>query len=83
MGRDHRPGGRGNPRQQRVAPRWSDRHLSAARHQTDLVPEPLIYLHTDHVVHGLGSEAVGPGVLPRYRLDVRAADFAFILTATS
>ncbi|WP_371825746.1 glycoside hydrolase family 2 TIM barrel-domain containing protein [Nonomuraea turcica] len=66
-----------------AARRWSDRHLAAARHRTDLVPEPLIYLYTDHVVHGVGSGAVGPGVLPQFRLDVRAADFAFILSTTA
>ncbi|MEQ4724441.1 glycoside hydrolase family 2 TIM barrel-domain containing protein [Nonomuraea sp. B19D2] len=73
----------GEPLFSLAARRWSDRHLAAARHQTDLVPEPLIYLYTDHVVHGVGSGAVGPGVLPRYRLDVRAADFSFILSTTS
>ncbi|MEV4114329.1 glycoside hydrolase family 2 TIM barrel-domain containing protein [Nonomuraea sp. NPDC049695] len=73
----------GEPAFSLAARRWSDRHLAAARHQTDLVPEPLIYLYTDHVVHGVGSGAVGPGVLPQYRLDVRAADFAFILSTTS
>ncbi|MGP3963034.1 glycoside hydrolase family 2 TIM barrel-domain containing protein [Nonomuraea sp. 3N208] len=73
----------GEPLFSLAARRWSDRHLAAARHQTDLVPEPLIYLYTDHVVHGVGSGAVGPGVLPQYRLDVRAADFAFILSTTA
>ncbi|MFC9685398.1 beta-galactosidase domain 4-containing protein [Streptomyces sp. NPDC056948] len=39
--------------------------------------------HTDHAVQGVGSGAVGPGVLPRYRLEVRPADFTFVLTALS
>ncbi|WP_431930751.1 glycoside hydrolase family 2 TIM barrel-domain containing protein [Nonomuraea jabiensis] len=72
----------GDPVFNLAARRWSDRQLAAARHQSDLVPEPLIYLYTDHAVQGVGSGAVGPGVLPQHRLEVRAADFAFILSAT-
>ncbi|MER5835796.1 beta-galactosidase small subunit [Streptomyces sp. NPDC002130] len=60
---------------------WSDRHLAEARHQTDLTAGPTVHLHTDHVVQGLGSGAVGPGVLPGYRLEVGPADFTFVLTA--
>ncbi|MER7482549.1 glycoside hydrolase family 2 TIM barrel-domain containing protein [Streptomyces sp. NPDC126510] len=66
-----------------AARRWSDRHLAEARHQTDLTPGPTVHLHTDHVVQGLGSGAVGPGVLPGYRLEVGPADFTFVLTALS
>ncbi|GAA2295661.1 glycoside hydrolase family 2 TIM barrel-domain containing protein [Streptomyces hawaiiensis] len=64
-----------------AARRWSDRHLAEARHQTDLTAGPTVHLHTDHVVQGLGSGAVGPGVLPGYRLEVGPADFTFVLTA--
>ncbi|WP_067029961.1 glycoside hydrolase family 2 TIM barrel-domain containing protein [Streptomyces dysideae] len=64
-----------------AARRWSDRHLAEARHGTDLSAGPAIHLHTDHVVQGVGSGAVGPGVLPRYRLEVRPADFTLVLTA--
>jgi beta-galactosidase len=64
-----------------AARRWTDRQLDAARHQTDLVPGPVVHLHTDHAVQGLGSAAVGPGVLPQYRLELGPADFGFILTA--
>jgi beta-galactosidase len=63
-----------------AARRWSDQELAAARHQTDLVPGPFIHLHTDHAVQGIGSAAVGPGVLPQYRLEVGPAEFAFVLT---
>ncbi len=61
--------------------RWSDRSLAEARHQIDLTAEPMVYLYTDHAVQGLGSGAVGPGVLPQHRLEVRPAEFALILTA--
>ncbi|MFF7137258.1 glycoside hydrolase family 2 TIM barrel-domain containing protein [Streptomyces sp. NPDC008196] len=64
-----------------AARRWTDQQLAEARHQTDLAAGPTVHLHTDHVVHGLGSGAVGPGVLPEYRLEVRPADFTFVLTA--
>ena len=61
----------------RVVP---DQHLDAATHQPDLVPDPLIYLHTDRAVQGIGTGACGPGVLPRYRLEVAPAHFAFTLS---
>jgi beta-galactosidase len=60
--------------------RWSDQQLTAARHLTDLTAEPMIHLHTDHAVQGIGTGAVGPGVLPRYRLEVRPAEFILTLT---
>ena len=63
-----------------AARRWTDRQLDAARHDSELVPGPVIHLHTDHAVQGLGTAAVGPGVLPRYRLELGPADFAFVLT---
>ncbi|MEV5276969.1 beta-galactosidase domain 4-containing protein [Streptomyces sp. NPDC052002] len=63
-----------------AARRWTDRQLDAARHHSDLVPGPVIHLHTDHAVQGLGTAAVGPGVLPQYRLGLAPADFAFIWT---
>ncbi|MET9509512.1 hypothetical protein ABZX62_13785 [Streptomyces flavidovirens] len=63
-----------------AARRWTDQQLDAARHHSDLVPGPVIHLHSDHAVQGLGSAAVGPGVLPQYRLELASADFAFILT---
>jgi len=62
-----------------AARRYDDRQLAAARHQHDLVPEPVIHLHTDHAVQGLGTAAVGPGVLPQHRLTVRAAEFTLTL----
>ncbi|WP_158853806.1 glycoside hydrolase family 2 TIM barrel-domain containing protein [Saccharothrix deserti] len=71
----------GDPVFNLAARRWSDQHLAAARHQTDLTAEPRIYLYTDHAVQGIGSGAVGPGVLPEYRLEVRPAEFTFVLTA--
>jgi beta-galactosidase len=69
----------GDPALNISARRYSDQHLAEARHQTDLIPGPVIHLHTDHAVQGLGTAAVGPGVLPQYRLTVRAAEFALTL----
>ena len=63
-----------------AARQWSDQQLAAARHQSDLVAGSSIFLRIDHVVQGLGSAAVGPGVLPHYRLEVRPAQFALTLT---
>ncbi len=69
----------GDPVFNLAARRWSDQRLAAARHQVDLAAEPTVHLYTDHAVQGIGSAAVGPGVLPQYRLDVRAADFTLTL----
>ncbi|TDC57897.1 DUF4981 domain-containing protein [Micromonospora sp. KC207] len=71
----------GDPVFNLAARQWSDRQLAAARHQTDLTAEPMVYLYTDHAVQGLGSGAVGPGVLPQHRLEVRPAQFTLALTA--
>ena len=51
--------------------------------ECDLAAGSSIFLHTDHVVQGLGSGAVGPGVLPEYRLEVRPAEFVLTLTPLS
>ncbi|WP_369185580.1 beta-galactosidase domain 4-containing protein [Streptomyces sp. Y1] len=59
---------------------WSDRHLAAAGHRSELPPGPLVHLHTDHAVQGLGSAACGPGVLPQHRLELGTADFTLHLT---
>ena len=66
-----------------AARRWSERRLAAARHQHELTPESVVHLHTDHAVQGLGSAAVGPGVLPQYRLELGPADFVLVLTPLS
>ncbi|WP_194922536.1 glycoside hydrolase family 2 TIM barrel-domain containing protein [Catenulispora pinisilvae] len=65
---------------QLTARRWTDRQLDAARHHSELMPGPMLHLHTDHAIQGLGSAACGPGVLPQYRLELTSADFAFTLT---
>ena len=69
----------GDPAFNLAARRWSDQALAAARHQPDLVPDRWIHLSTDHAVQGIGTAAVGPGVLPEYRLEVRPAEFALTL----
>jgi beta-galactosidase len=66
-----------------AARRYRDQHLAQARHQHDLIPERVIHLHTDHAVQGLGTAAVGPGVLPQHRLTVRPAEFTLTLAPVS
>ncbi len=61
--------------------RNSDQQLAHARHEHELIPEPVIYLHTDHAVQGLGSASVGPAALPQHRLTVRSAEFSLTLRA--
>ena len=60
--------------------RWSDQALAAARHQPDLLADRWIHLHTDHAVQGIGTAAVGPGILPEHRLEVGSAEFSFALS---
>lgn len=65
------------------ARRYSDQRLAQARHQHEITAEDVIYLHTDYAVQGVGTAAVGPGVLPEYRLAVEQAAFAFTLAPLS
>ncbi|MEV4560697.1 glycoside hydrolase family 2 TIM barrel-domain containing protein [Kitasatospora sp. NPDC049285] len=65
---------------QLAARRWTDRELAAAAHPTVLTPGPVVHLHTDHAVQGLGSASCGPGILPQHRLELGPADFALVLT---
>ncbi|NBM19017.1 beta-galactosidase small subunit, partial [Streptomyces sp. GC420] len=59
------------------ARRWTSEQLDAAEHTTDLVPGDTVWVNLDHAQHGIGSQSCGPGVLPRYRLDVAPAAFSF------
>jgi beta-galactosidase len=64
-----------------TARRWTSEDLDEARHVTDLLARPRIYLNVDHAQHGIGSASCGPGVLPRYRLPARATTFSLTLAA--
>jgi beta-galactosidase len=55
---------------------WSTRELEQARHTHDLVAGETLWVHLDHAVHGVGTAACGPGVLPQYRLAAAPAAFA-------
>jgi beta-galactosidase len=54
---------------------WTSEDLEAARHQTDLVERDRLYVNLDADLHGMGSAACGPGVLPEHRLLPRATAF--------
>ncbi|MFF2921229.1 glycoside hydrolase family 2 TIM barrel-domain containing protein [Streptomyces celluloflavus] len=71
----------GDPDFYLTARRWPVEELDAARHTTDLSPGELVWLHLDHAQHGIGSQSCGPGVLPRYRLEVAPARFAFTFSS--
>jgi beta-galactosidase len=51
-----------------TARRWTSTDLDAARHTTDLIPGPHVWVNVDLAHHGLGTASCGPGVLPGYRL---------------
>ncbi|WP_328648471.1 DUF4981 domain-containing protein [Amycolatopsis sp. NBC_00348] len=65
----------GDPAFDFTARRWTSAALEAARHTTDLHAGDLVHLTLDVAQHGLGSASCGPGVLPRYRLQVRKTEF--------
>ncbi|MDX3527873.1 glycoside hydrolase family 2 TIM barrel-domain containing protein [Streptomyces sp. ID05-39B] len=61
---------------------WTNEQLDAARHRTDLVPGPTVWVNLDHGQHGIGSQSCGPGPLPRYFLNAGPAAFSFVFTET-
>ncbi|MFE7647997.1 glycoside hydrolase family 2 TIM barrel-domain containing protein [Streptomyces phaeoluteigriseus] len=64
------------------ARRWTNEQLDAARHRTDLVPGPTVWVNLDHGQHGIGSQSCGPGPLPRYFLHAGPAEFSFVFAET-
>lgn len=61
---------------------YSQEVLAAATHRPDLVPDGRSYVYLDHVRHGVGTAACGPGVLDDYRLEPREADFTVVFSVT-
>jgi beta-galactosidase/evolved beta-galactosidase subunit alpha len=53
------------------AHRFATEDLDRAQHTVDLVPRPTITLHLDLQQNGVGSASCGPGVLPKYQLQIR------------
>ena len=47
---------------------WSDQQLETAAHPIELRPDGRLHIHLDAAIHGLGSAACGPGVLPNAQL---------------
>ncbi|GAQ55693.1 glycoside hydrolase family 2 TIM barrel-domain containing protein [Streptomyces acidiscabies] len=70
----------GDPEFWFTARRWTTEELDAARHRTDLVPGETVWVHLDHAVHGVGTQACGPGPLPSYVLEAAPAEFSFVFT---
>ncbi|MDG4863094.1 glycoside hydrolase family 2 TIM barrel-domain containing protein [Streptomyces sp. T-3] len=60
-----------------TARRWTPEQLDAATHRPDLVAGDAVWVNLDHAQQGIGSQSCGPGVLPRYRLAARDAEFSF------
>ncbi|HEY3477727.1 MAG TPA: glycoside hydrolase family 2 TIM barrel-domain containing protein, partial [Streptomyces sp.] len=60
---------------------WSTQALDAADHTHELVRGDHVWLHLDHAVHGVGSHACGPEVLPQHRLEAAPASFSFTFTS--
>ncbi|MBO1269931.1 glycoside hydrolase family 2 TIM barrel-domain containing protein [Arthrobacter cavernae] len=52
--------------------------LEAATHRPGLRPDGNTYLYLDTAMHGVGTGACGPGVLEKYWLGVRPAEFAVV-----
>lgn len=62
------------------ARRWTSEQLDAAGHVPELRAGGTVWVNLDHAVQGIGSQSCGPGVLPEYRLDARAAEFSFVFS---
>ena len=60
---------------------YSEDVLAGATHRPDLVPDGRSYLYLDHAQHGVGTAACGPGVLEKYRLEPRDAEFVVVFRA--
>jgi beta-galactosidase len=56
---------------------WTTRTLDAAEHTNELRRDDMLWLHLDHALHGVGSHACGPEVLPAFRLMPAPASFSF------
>ena len=59
---------------------WSTQALDAAEHTYELRRSDTLWLHLDHGLHGVGSHACGPEVLPAFRLTAAPAAFSFVFT---
>ncbi|QPG72702.1 Beta-galactosidase (Lactase) [Brettanomyces nanus] len=51
--------------------------VEEADHPCDVKHYDQYYVRLDHAIHGVGSEACGPAVLDKYRLDIQDFDFTF------
>ena len=59
---------------------WTSEQLAAAKHPTDLEPDPdWIWVNADFALQGLGSASCGPGVLPQYQLHAAPTRFQLVL----
>ncbi|MER5890348.1 glycoside hydrolase family 2 TIM barrel-domain containing protein [Streptomyces sp. NPDC001941] len=63
-----------------TARRWTTEELDAAAHRTELTPGSTLWVHLDHALHGIGTMACGPGVLPEHELHPGHARFALTFT---
>jgi beta-galactosidase len=59
---------------------WATEALDAAAHTHELTRGNTLWLHLDHALHGVGSHACGPEVLPEFRLTAAPAAFGFTFT---
>ncbi|MBO3731624.1 glycoside hydrolase family 2 TIM barrel-domain containing protein [Glycomyces niveus] len=61
---------------------WTSEDIEAAKHTHELVERDRVYVNLDAGLHGMGSAACGPGVLPQHRLLPQAAAFTLGFEAT-
>mgnify|MGYP001316091394 CR=1 FL=1 len=59
---------------------WTDAQLAAAAHPDELPDTGAVVLSLNAAVHGYGTGACGPGVLPAYRLAPGPASFRISIT---
>ncbi|WP_420112297.1 glycoside hydrolase family 2 TIM barrel-domain containing protein [Pseudactinotalea sp.] len=61
---------------------WNDRELDTAAHPDELPHTDRLVLSLNAAVHGIGTAACGPGVLPQHRLHPRPAELHLQLSLT-
>jgi beta-galactosidase len=70
------------PTMEASASHFTAADLYAAKHTTDLTPQPEIHVNLDHAQRGLGTASCGPDTLPQYRIQSGKYQLNFTVSST-
>ena len=59
---------------------YEDSNVDSARHINELIDDGLVTVHLDAAHTGVGTATCGPGVLAKYRPEIKTYDFTFNFT---